>query len=217
MTLAIFDLDNTLLRGDSDHAWGQFLVDKEVVDGATYREANERFYAEYQAGTLDIHKFLEFALRPLARHDRETLDAWHGEFMESRIRAMITPAARALVARHRAQGHTPLIITATNRFVTGPIAREFGIDHLLATEPEECNGRFTGHVAGIPCYREGKVERLREWLAGHGDTLADSWFYSDSHNDLPLLQRVTHPVAVNPDPALRREAESRGWQILSLE
>jgi HAD superfamily hydrolase (TIGR01490 family) len=217
MTLAIFDLDNTLLRGDSDHAWGQFLVDKEVVDGASYREANERFYAQYQAGTLDIHEFLEFALRPLARHDRGTLDAWHREFMATRIRAMITPPARALVERHRAQGHTPLIITATNRFVTGPIAREFGITELLATDPEEKNGRYTGRVAGIPCYREGKVERLRKWLAGRGETLADSWFYSDSHNDLPLLRLVAHPVAVNPDPALRREAESRGWRILALD
>jgi HAD superfamily hydrolase (TIGR01490 family) len=216
MTLAIFDLDNTLLRGDSDHAWGQFLVDKEVVDGESYRRENERYYAQYQAGTLDIFEFLGFALKPLSRHDRATLDAWHREFMAERVRPMITPAARALVEDHRARGHVLLIITATNRFVTAPIAREFGIEHLLATEPEERNGRFTGAVAGIPCYREGKVQRLREWLARQGATLSGSWFYSDSHNDLPLLRLVDNPVAVNPDPDLRREASARAWRVLEL-
>jgi HAD superfamily hydrolase (TIGR01490 family) len=216
MTLAIFDLDNTLLRGDSDHAWGQFLVDREVVDGESYRRENERYYAQYQSGTLDIFEFLGFALKPLTRHDRATLDAWHREFMAERVRPMITPAARTLIEDHRVRGHTLLIITATNRFVTAPIAREFGVEHLLATEPEERDGRFTGAVAGIPCYREGKVHRLREWLAPRGETLAGSWFYSDSHNDLPLLRLVDNPVAVNPDPELRREAEARAWRVLEL-
>lgn len=216
MTLAIFDLDHTLLAGDSDHAWGQFLIDKEVVDAVSYREANERFYAQYRAGTLDIFRFLEFALKPLTRHDRAQLDAWHREFLSTRIQPMITPAARALVEQHRRQGHTLMIITATNRFVTGPIAREFGIEHLLATDPEETDGRFTGRVAGIPCYREGKVARLRAWLEQRHESLTGSWFYSDSHNDLPLLELVDHPVAVNPDDVLRREAGVRHWPVMAL-
>ncbi|MEK6551672.1 MAG: HAD family hydrolase [Pseudomonadota bacterium] len=216
MTLAIFDLDHTLLAGDSDHAWGQFLIDREVVDAESYRRANERYYAQYRAGTLDIFEFLEFALKPLARHERDQLDAWHREFVATRIRPMITPAARALVEQHRRQGHTLMIVTATNRFVTAPIAREFGIDHLLATEPEEVDGRFTGRVAGTPCYREGKVARLRQWLEHSRETLAGSWFYSDSHNDLPLLELVDHPVAVNPDEVLRREAVARRWPVLAL-
>ena len=216
MTLAIFDLDHTLLAGDSDHAWGQFLIDKEIVDAVSYREANERYYAQYRAGTLDIFEFQEFSLKPLTRHDRAQLDAWHREFLSTRIRPMITPAARALVEDHRRQGHTLMIITATNRFVTGPIAREFAIDHLLATDPEEADGRFTGRVAGIPCYREGKVARLRAWLEQHHTSLAGSWFYSDSHNDLPLLELVDHPVAVNPDDVLRREAGVRRWPVMAL-
>jgi HAD superfamily hydrolase (TIGR01490 family) len=217
MTLALFDLDNTLLRGDSDHAWGQFLVDKEVVDGDLYQRENERYYAQYRAGTLDIREFLAFALKPLSHHDRTTLDHWHREFMELRVLPMITPAARALVEKHRTQGHTPVIITATNRFVTAPIAREFGVEHLIATEPEEHHGRFTGRVAGMPCFREGKIARLEQWMRSRGETLNGSWFYSDSHNDLPLLRLVTHPVAVNPDPQLEREAQWRGWPVLNLE
>ena len=216
MTLAIFDLDHTLLSGDSDHAWGEFLIDKEVVDAEAHRRANEHYYAQYRAGTLDIFEFLAFALKPLARHDREQLDAWHREFLATRIRPMITPAARALVEQHRRQGHTLMIVTATNRFVTAPIAREFGIEHLLATEPEEVDGRFTGRVAGIPCYREGKVARLRQWLEQHRETLVGSWFYSDSHNDLPLLELVDHPVVVHPDDVLRREAVARRWPVLAL-
>ncbi|MEK7840521.1 MAG: HAD family hydrolase, partial [Pseudomonadota bacterium] len=189
---------------------------REVVDAESYRRANERYYAQYRAGTLDIFEFLEFALKPLARHERDQLDAWHREFVATRIRPMITPAARALVEQHRRQGHTLMIVTATNRFVTAPIAREFGIDHLLATEPEEVDGRFTGRVAGTPCYREGKVARLRQWLEHSRETLAGSWFYSDSHNDLPLLELVDHPVAVNPDEVLRREAVARRWPVLAL-
>lgn len=216
MSLAIFDLDNTLLRGDSDHAWGRFLIENHIVDGEEYERENERYYSQYQAGTLDIMEFLAFALRPLARHDRATLDGWHRQFMQTKVLPMITPAARALVDRHRAQNDTLVIITATNRFVTAPIAREFNIVHLIATEPEERNGRFTGNVAGTPCYREGKVTRLKSWMQEHNQTLQGSWFYSDSHNDLPLLSIVDHPVAVNPDETLAREARKRGWQILSL-
>ncbi len=216
MSLAIFDLDNTLLRGDSDHAWGRFLIENHAVDGPAYERENERYYSQYQAGTLDIMEFLAFALRPLAAHDRATLDRWHREYMQTKILPMITPPARALVDKHRARGDTLVIITATNRFITAPIAREFGVPHLIATEPEERDGRFTGKVAGIPSYRDGKVERLKAWMAEHGATLQDSWFYSDSHNDLPLLSLVAHPVAVDPDDTLRREAQKRGWQILAL-
>ena len=216
MALAIFDLDNTLLRGDSDHAWGRFLIENHIVDGVAYERENERYYAQYQAGTLDIMEFLAFALHPLSQHDRATLERWHREYMQSKVLPMILPSARALVETHRARGDTLLIITATNRFVTAPIAREFGVPHLIATEPEERDGRYTGKVAGTPSYREGKVARLQEWLAEHGKTLADSWFYSDSHNDLPLLSIVDHPVAVNPDDILQREAQKRGWPILTL-
>jgi len=217
VSLAIFDLDNTLLRGDSDHAWGRFLVERHLVDGDVYERENERYYAQYQAGTLDIMEFLAFALAPLARFDRATLETWHQEFMRSKILPMITASARTLVEKHRARGDTLLIITATNRFLTAPIARAFGIDHLLATEPEVANGRYSGRVAGTPCYREGKVLRLQEWLRQHGETLGDSWFYSDSHNDLPLLEIVTHPIAVNPDDILRSTAQARHWPVLHLE
>ena len=217
MSLAIFDLDNTLLRGDSDHAWGTFLVERGLVDGAAYRRENERYYDQYKAGTLDIMEFLAFALAPLARFDRATLDTWHREFMQTKIEPMITASARALVAMHRARGDTLLIITATNRFITAPIAQAFGIDHLLATEPEIVNDRYTGRVAGIPCYREGKVARLQQWLTQHNETLEKSWFYSDSHNDLPLLEAVSFPVAVNPDDILREAASRHGWAVLRLD
>ncbi len=216
MSLAIFDLDHTLLVGDSDHAWGEFLASRGWVDPDAHRRANDRYFAQYQAGQLDIREYLAFALAPLAGRERAELDALHREFMAARILPMITAPARALVERHRARGDRLLIVTSTNRFVTAPIAREFGIEHLLATDPEERDGRYTGRVAGTPCYREGKVERLREWLAAHRETLEGSWGYSDSHNDLPLLQLVAHPVAVDPDEILRREAERRGWPIISL-
>lgn len=216
MSLAIFDLDNTLLRGDSDHAWGRFLIESHIVDGEAYERENERYYAQYQAGTLDIMKFLAFALRPLAMHDRAILDRWHQRYMQTKILPMITPEARALVDKHRVHGDTLIIITATNRFITAPIAREFNVPYLLATEPQERDGRFTGQVAGTPCYRDGKVTRLRSWMQEHNQTLQGSWFYSDSHNDLPLLSIVDHPVAVNPDDSLRREALKRSWPILHL-
>jgi HAD superfamily hydrolase (TIGR01490 family) len=219
MRLALFDLDNTLLTGDSDYEWGQFLVDRGVLDRAHYEAQNREYYEQYVAGTLDIHEYLGFALRPLAEHAPEALARWHGEFMRLRIAPMITPAARALVRRHLDAGELCAIITATNSFVTAPIAREFGVEHLLATEPERRDGRFTGAVAGTPCFREGKVQRLEEWLAGLGrrlDAFEESAFYSDSHNDLPLLERVTRPVAVDPDAALGAEARRRGWAVLSL-
>jgi HAD superfamily hydrolase (TIGR01490 family) len=217
LSLALFDLDHTLLRGDSDHAWGAFMVERGLVDGEFYRRENERYYSQYKAGTLDIVEFLAFALAPLKNFDRATLDAWHVEFMRDKIMPMITAPARALVERHRARGDTLLIITATNRFVTAPIAREFGIEHLLATDAESIDGRYTGRVLGTPCYREGKVVRLREWLAQRHETLDNSSFYSDSHNDLPLLETVTYPTAVNPDDVLREVATRRQWPILALD
>lgn len=214
MALAIFDLDHTLLSGDSDYAWGQFLIARGVVDRAGYEQQNERYYAEYLAGTLNIMEFLAFALRPLAQHDRATLDNWHAEFMRSHIAPMMRPEAYDWIAYHRARGDTLLIVTATNRFITAPIAAAFGIEHLLATDPEERDGRFTGRVAGTPCFREGKITRLQMWLRNGAETLADSWFYSDSHNDLPLLRAVTNPVAVSPDSILKEYATQHGWQIL---
>jgi HAD superfamily hydrolase (TIGR01490 family) len=218
VSLAIFDLDQTLLRGDSDHAWGEFLVERGAVDPARFAAENNRYYAAYLAGTLDIYEFLEqHQLRPLAENDRATLERWRFEFMREKIAPLITPPARALVEHHRARGDTLLIITATNRFITAPIAAAFGIGELIATEPEERDGQFTGKVAGVPSYRDGKVARLTEWLSTHEQSLDDSWFYSDSHNDLPLLNLVTNPVAVNPDDVLRDYAHNRGWSVLTLE
>ncbi len=217
MKLALFDLDNTLLAGDSDFEWAQFLIEQGVLDREVYEEKNEAFFAQYKAGTLDIFEFLDFQLRPLARHSRQVLDAWHIEFMERRIRPMIRDSARELVQRHH--GDLSAVITATNSFVTAPIVREFGVEHLIATEPEQRDGVFTGHVTDVPCFREGKVQRLESWLETQGralDSFEQSWFYSDSHNDLPLLSRVTHPVAVDPDDTLRAHATTRGWAVISL-
>jgi HAD superfamily hydrolase (TIGR01490 family) len=217
--LALFDLDNTLLAGDSDYEWGQFMCDQGVVDRAQYEAENRRYYEEYKAGTLDIHEYLGFALRPLAHHTPDDLARWHAEFMRTRIRPMILPAARALVRRHLEAGELCAIITATNSFVTAPIAREFGVEHLIATEPELRNGRYTGRVAGTPCFRDGKLARLDQWLAGLGRRFSEfeaSTCYSDSQNDLRLLERVTRPVAVDPDETLAREAERRGWERISL-
>jgi HAD superfamily hydrolase (TIGR01490 family) len=219
MRLALFDLDNTLLAGDSDYEWGQFLVDHGVLERELYEAQNRAYYEQYVAGTLDIHEYLGFALRPLAEHTAAELARWHTEFMRLRILPMITSAARELFRRHLAAGELCAIVTATNSFVTAPIAREFGVQHLIATEPEAIDGRFTGRVAGTACFREGKVRRLDEWLAARGHRLeafAESVFYSDSHNDLPLLERVSRPVAVDPDAALAAEARRRGWATISL-
>jgi HAD superfamily hydrolase (TIGR01490 family) len=217
MKLALFDLDNTLLAGDSDFEWAQFLIEQGVLDREIYEARNLEFYEQYKAGTLDIHEFLDFQLKPLARHRRAVLDAWHREFMEHKIRPIIRDSARALVERHA--GDLRVLITATNSFVTAPIAREFGIEHLIATEPAHVEGEFTGGVTDIPCFREGKVQRLDTWLADRGVTLSsfdETWFYSDSLNDMPLLERVTHPVAVDPDDTLRAYAKAKAWPVISL-
>ncbi len=216
VSLAIFDLDNTLLGGDSDYLWGRFLVAQGLVDGAHYERENQRYYDEYKAGTLDIYEFLAFSLRPLAEHPLAQLNVWRERFMAEKIAPLMLPAATALLDEHRRAGHTLLIITATNRFVTEPIAHALGVEHLLATDPELSEGRYTGQVAGTPCFREGKVVRLQAWLAASGHNLAGSWFYSDSHNDLPLLELVPNPVAVDPDDTLRSHAAMKGWPIISL-
>jgi HAD superfamily hydrolase (TIGR01490 family) len=215
--LILFDLDNTLLAGDSDFEWAQFLIEQGVLDREVYEARNEEFYEQYKAGTLDIHEFLDFQLKPLSRHARSVLERWHRDFMARKILPIIRESARTLVARH--SGDLRVVITATNRFVTAPIACEFGIENLIATEPEERDGEFTGRVVGTPCFREGKVIRLEQWLARRGRCLGDygeSWFYSDSLNDLPLLTRVTHPVAVDPDDTLRAHAERHGWPVIGL-
>ena len=216
MSLAIFDLDNTLLGGDSDYLWGEFLVKQGLVDGDYYRRRNQRFYDDYKAGTLDIYEFLAFSLKPLSEHSLETLQALHRQFMTQEIEPIVLPKALQLVDWHRRRGDTLLIITATNRFVTGPIAERFGVHHLLATDPELEHNRYTGAVQGIPCFKEGKVTRLTDWLSITQHNLDDSWFYSDSHNDLPLLNMVTHAVAVDPDPQLADYARQHDWQIISL-
>jgi len=215
--LALFDLDNTLLSGDSDFEWAQFLIEQGVLDREVYEARNQTFFEQYKAGTLDIYEFLDFQLKPLSRHPRSVLDAWHREFMQRKILPMVRDSARELVARHEAD--LRVVITATNSFVTAPIAREFGIEHLIATEPEARDGEFTGEVTDIPCFRDGKVKRLEAWLESQGcelQSFGQSWFYSDSMNDLPLLERVTHPVAVDPDDRLRAHAQARGWPVISL-
>lgn len=219
MKLVLFDLDNTLLAGDSDFEWAQFLIEQGVLDREVYEARNREFYDQYKAGTLDIHEFLDFQLKPLSRHPRTQLEAWHARFMREKILPIITPKARELVRQHAREADLVAIITATNSFVTRPIARELGVEHLIATEPEQVDGEFTGRVAGIPCFREGKIARLEAWLRGRGlgwEAVKETWFYSDSLNDLPLLQKVGHPVAVDPDPTLAAHAQKHGWPIISL-
>ncbi len=216
MELAIFDLDNTLLAGDSDHLWGRYLVDAGLVNGDDYHRENERFYQEYKDGTLDILEFLRFSLQPLSAYPRAALEMHREQFVNQRIVPLITKVARQLISQHREQGRFCLIITATNRFVTEPIAAALGVDELIATEPEQHGDRFTGNVSGTPCFQMGKVTRLQDWMAARGHNLAGSWFYSDSHNDLPLLEQVTHPVAVDPDETLEVHAQFKGWPIISL-
>jgi len=219
MRLTLFDLDNTLLAGDSDHGWGEFVARHRLVDPDDYLRRNQAFYDDYHAGKLDQIAYLEFCLEPLTRYSLPELDSWHRRFMAETIVPMMTPASRALVAERRAAGDLVAIVTSTNRFITAPIARAYGVEHLIATDPEMRDGRYTGHIVGVPAFREGKVARLQEWLAGRGQREADfdeRWFYSDSTNDLPLLERVTHPVAVDPAPDLAAIARQRGWPVMSL-
>ncbi len=219
MQLALFDLDHTLLSGDSDYEWTQYLVSKGIVDRTTHEARNAEFYEQYKAGIMDIHEFLDFQLRPLADHTRADLEAWHADFMETQIRPRLSQKARELVRKHLDAGDICAMVTATNSFVTGPIARELGIPHLIATIPAQEDGRFTGKPRGLPSFREGKIARVDAWLESMGlwwNNFQRSWFYSDSHNDLPLLLRVTDPVVVDPDATLRTHAEKAGWPILSI-
>ncbi|MBI6719856.1 HAD family hydrolase [Pseudomonas syringae] len=216
MRLALFDLDNTLLGGDSDHAWGDYLCRRGILDAATYKTRNDEFYQDYLAGTLNMTDYLNFTLEILGNTDMAQLEQWHREFMRDCIEPMMLPKALELIAKHREAGDKLVVITATNRFVTAPIVAQLGIDTLLATECEMADGRYTGRTTGVPCFREGKVTRLNQWLEDNAFSLKDSYFYSDSMNDLPLLEQVANPVAVDPDDKLRAEAERRGWPVITL-
>jgi HAD superfamily hydrolase (TIGR01490 family) len=219
MQLALFDLDHTLLPIDSDVEWARFLVKLGIVDGPAHSLRNEYFAQQYGAGTLNIAQFLEFQLAPLARYPIAQLDAWHQRFMSEVIEPAIKPAARQLVAQHLAQGDLCALVTATNEFVTAPIAAAFGLPHLLATSIERIGDRYTGRPAGMPCFREGKITKTQAWLGEQGLSIADferSWFYSDSANDLPLMACVSDPVATNPDPRLEQHARQQDWRVLQL-
>jgi HAD superfamily hydrolase (TIGR01490 family) len=217
--LALFDLDNTLLAGDSDYNWSLFLIDEGLLDPKTHQDKNEQFYQDYKDGCLDIYAFLKFQLQPLSQHPKAFLDALHVKYMDKVIRPMMTEKSQALVNQHKASGDLCLVITATNSFVTQPIAEAYGIKHLIGTDPEMVDGKFTGNVAGVPSFQEGKVTRLNAWLADRKQHLSDfetSYFYSDSHNDLPLLKLVTNPVAVDADPQLAEHAQKNAWPSISL-
>lgn len=216
MSLALFDLDHTLLAGDSGTLWGRHLCAVGAVDRVHFEAENRRFGAEYVAGTLDPLAYFTFAMAPLTAHPLAQLLEWREQFIETHIRPVVLARAVELLDAHRARGDTLVIVTATDRFVTEPIAALLGVPHLLATEPECIAGRYTGRVAGEPCFREGKIVALERWLDGRSEALDAAWFYSDSRNDLPLLARVGHPVAVDPDPVLAAEARARGWPVLSL-
>ena len=216
MSLAIFDLDNTLIADDSDYLWGQFLVDQGIVDKATYESANIKFYNDYKQGSLDIVEFLHFSLKPLADNNPEQLHQWREQFIRDIITPILLKPAQDLITKHKDRGDTLLVITATNRFVTEPIVNLYGINNLLATAPEFKNNKYTGNFIGIPCFQEGKVQLLKEWLKNSTETMAGSWFYSDSHNDLPLLNLVDNPVAVDPDEKLTAFARASNWPIISL-
>lgn len=214
--LAIFDLDNTLLIGDSDHAWGEFLIDEGLVDGRTHKQKNDQFYQDYCEGKLDIYAYQAFALSAIKGKKPEALTELHKKFMASKIEAMIGPKALSLIDEHRQQGHQLLIITATNDFVTKPIASRLGIDELLGCTAEIIDGVYSGQITGTPCFQEGKVARLNHWLESNPFSIEESFFYSDSHNDIPLLEAVGEPIAVDPDSKLQEYANQQGWPIISL-
>ncbi|RLQ23466.1 HAD-IB family hydrolase [Seongchinamella sediminis] len=216
MALAIFDLDNTLIGGDSDHLWGEFVCERGLVDSEAFAARNDQFYEDYKSGNLDIDAYLRFALAPLRGVDPQVLAAWHRDFMASKIEPIMLPRARQLIASHRERNHHLLVITATNEFITRPIAAALGIDDILACEAQQVNGRYTGEPLGTPSYHEGKVVRLEQWLRERDISLAGAYFYSDSHNDLPLLEQVDKPVAVDPDPTLLARAREAGWPVISL-
>ena len=216
MALAIFDLDNTLIAGDSDYLWGTFLVDKGYVNAERFAATNDQFYEDYKSGQLDILAYQRFVLEPLSKQTMTTLDAWHQNFLEEYIEPILLPKAQQLVDQHRQQGDRVLIITATNTFITRPIGEKYGISELLGTEGEIVNDRYTGEVLGTPTFQEGKVTRLNEWLEAEKESMQGSYFYSDSHNDLPLLKLVDHPVVVDGDDTLLEYAKTQNWKTISL-
>ena len=219
MTLAIFDLDQTLIAGDSDFLWGEFLTEVGAVDAKTHQAKNQYFFDQYKLGKLNINEFLDFALAPLAQYSLAQLNTWHQQFMATKIMPIILPKAQAVVDWHKNRGDTLLVITATNDFVTTPIITQYGIEHLLATCAEKMEQTdlskivYTGKVSGNPCFQAGKITKLKQWLVGKDITLSGSYFYSDSHNDLPLLELVDNPVAVHADKQLGIIARQRNWQI----
>ena len=217
--LALFDLDNTLLAGDSDYNWSLFLISEGLLDAKTHHDRNEQFYTDYKNGCLNIVEFLKFQLQPLSQHSKKFLDELHQKYMQKVIRPMMTQKSQDLVNKHKAAGDLCVVITATNSFVTKPIATAYGVEHLIGSDPEMVNGEYTGGVTGVPTYKEGKVIRLNQWLAQRGQQLSDfetSYFYSDSHNDLPLMKLVTNPVAVDADAILTAYAEEQAWPQISL-
>jgi len=219
LNLALFDLDNTLLAGDSDYNWSLFLIRQGLLDEKTHHDRNEKFYADYKNGSLNIVEFLKFQLMPLSQHPKKFLDNLHLKYMDEVIRPMMTDKAQALVNKHKAEGDLCVVITATNSFVTKPIATAYGIEHLIGSDPEMVDGEYTGGVSGVPSFQEGKVTRINQWLAERGKKLSDfgkSYFYSDSHNDLALMRLVTNPVAVDADAILAAYAEEHAWPRISL-
>ena len=215
MSLAIFDLDKTLIGGDSDFLWGEYMSEIGAVDVDTYQAKNQHFFDLYEQGKLDINEYLEFCLEPLSQQSMETLNAWHQDFMQKKIEPIMLPKAQAIVDKHRQKGDTLLVITATNRFVTTPIVKKYGINNLLATEPEIKNNKYTGRVLGEPCFQLGKITHLKRWMKENNEDLKGSTFYSDSHNDLPMLELVDHPVVVNGDEKLLDIANKRNWPSLN--
>ncbi len=217
MALVFLDLDETLLDGDSDYEWGRYLAETGKVDRATYEKENERFYREYLAGTFDVLEFLDFALKPLAENSYDELCQWRSRFVETCIQPIIKAKAHELIGQHREAGDEPVIITSTNRFIVEPICELLGIENLIATEPAQVNGEFTGKVEGVPCFGPGKVTRASQWTESRSENLKDSYFYTDSYNDLPLLEQVAHPVAVDADEKLAAHAKKLGWKQISLK
>lgn len=215
MPLALFDLDETLLAGDSDYLWGQHLVEMGAVDGEMYERTNRQFYQQYKQGTLDIYEFSRFAFKPLSEHPLETLQQWRADFVEQKIKPIMTTIGIDMVEKHRAAGDHLIIITSTNQFITQPIAELYNVHQLLATQPKIENGNYTGEL-DVPCFSHHKIERLNKWLENSGLSLDGSFAYSDSHNDLPLLKAVDHPYAVDPDEKLREHAMQNNWEIISF-
>jgi HAD superfamily hydrolase (TIGR01490 family) len=215
MSLAIFDLDNTLIGGDSDYLWGEFLCDEGIIsDRQSFEKKNDYFYQQYELGSLDIYAWAEFSFEILSHYSINELEAFHLKFMDQKIEPIFLKKAQDCINSHKENGDTVLVITASNTFVTAPIVKRYGINHLIATEPEIVSGRYTGKVSGIPCFKSGKIENLMPWLERNGESLKDSTFYSDSHNDILLLELVENAVVVNADAKLTLMARKKGWKIV---